>query len=218
MRFFERNDLPRVKVCGLRSLENARDVIAAGADAIGINFWPKSKRYIAPDDAADWLGELAGEVCRVGLFVNATLDEIEAVIDHTVLDAVQLHGNETPEFCEDVSAFGLPVIRAIGVNGDTLVHQPEDFPGTHLLLDAFDPQAFGGTGKSFQWEIAKRVIASHPERLVILAGGLTPENVGEAVRVISPHAVDVASGVESAPGVKDPDQVRAFVAAAQALG
>lgn len=207
--------MPRVKICGLRSLENSREVIEAGADAIGLNFWPRSKRFIAPTEAAEWLGELAGQVCRVGLFVDATIDEIEAAMDLCVLDAVQLHGKESPEFCEDVSAFGLPVIKAIGVSGDQLIHDPADYAETHWLLDAFDPNQFGGTGKAFRWEVAKRVIDENPDKLVILAGGLKPGNVAEAVEAVSPHAVDTASGVESAPGIKDAGLVREFVSRVQ---
>ena len=217
MKFFEPTKSPRVKICGLRSLENSREVIAAGADAIGLNFRPRSKRFIAPEEAATWLGELAGQVCRVGLFVDASIDEIEAAVDLCVLDALQLHGKESPEFCDEVSAFGLPVIKAIGVSGDQLVHDPTEFAQTHWLLDAFDPKQFGGTGKAFRWEVAKRVMAENPGKLVILAGGLTPENVADAVHAVSPHAVDTASGVESAPGIKDPELVRQFVANAGKL-
>lgn len=211
MKFFEPNETPRVKICGLRSLENSREVIDAGADAIGLNFWPRSKRYIAPQAAADWLGELAGQVCRVGLFVDATIDEVEAAVDLGVLDALQLHGAEPPAFCEEVAAFGLPVIKAIGVNGDQLVHDPTEYAEAHWLLDAFDPAQFGGTGNAFQWEVAKQLVDAHPEKLIILAGGLEPGNVAGAVKAVSPHAVDTASGVESGPGLKDSELVREFV-------
>ena len=212
MRFFEPSDTPRVKVCGLRNPDNAREVIAAGADAIGINFWPQSKRFVELDVAADWLGVFAGQVCRVGLFVNATLGEIEKAAGRGVLDAIQLHGDESPEFCEKVAALGLPVIKAIAVRDDSPLHDPGDFPNVDLLLDAYAGAAFGGTGRSFRWDVARRVIAENPQRRIILAGGLTPENVASAICETSPHAVDVASGVESAPGVKDRALVRRFVA------
>lgn len=215
--FFEPTGHTRVKICGLTNAENALSVVEAGADAIGINFWPKSKRYIDPAAAAEWLGELAGRVCRIGLFVNATLDEIEAAVDHSVLDALQLHGDETPEFCEEVSAFGLPIIKAIPVRGDAPVADLTEFPTDKILLDAYAPGEFGGTGKSFRWDVAELLLAAHPGVFFMLAGGLTPENVGDAVKAVHPHAVDTASGVESAPGVKDPALVRAFVGAAKLL-
>ncbi|MFT5469634.1 MAG: phosphoribosylanthranilate isomerase [Verrucomicrobiales bacterium] len=213
MRFFERGDVPRVKVCGFTDAQNARDVVEAGVDAIGINFWPKSKRFIEPDEAALWLGELAGRVCRIGLFVNATYDEIEAVVDHSVLDAIQLHGDETPEFCADVAAFGLPLIKAIGVRGDAPVADLTEFPTDKILLDAFAPGEFGGTGRSFRWDVAQQQLAANPDVFFILAGGLTPENAAEAIKATGAAAIDLASGVESAPGVKDLAKVRALLSA-----
>ena len=213
MKFFEPGETPRIKVCGLTEAQNARDVVAAGVDAIGVNFWPKSKRFIEVENAAPWLGELAGQVCRIGLFVNATLDEIEAVVDHSVLDAIQLHGDETPEFCDDAAAFGLPVIKAIGVRGDAPVVDPADFPTDKILLDAFAPGEFGGTGRGFKWDVARQLLAAHPEIFFILAGGLKPENAAEAAEATGAHALDVASGVESAPGVKDLEKVEALLRA-----
>ena len=215
MRFFEPTDVPRVKVCGLTTAENAQAVVEAGVDAIGINFWPKSKRYIAPEKAVEWLGELAGQICRIGLFVNASLDEIEAAIDHSVLDAIQLHGDETPEFCDELIGFGLPIIKAIGVRGDAPVADLTEFPTDKILLDAYAPGEFGGTGRAFKWDVARQLLAANPDVFFILAGGLTPDNVADAVEAIHPHAVDVASGVESTPGVKDLDQVTRFVQASR---
>lgn len=211
MRFFERGDQPKVKVCGLTNAENARGVIDAGADAIGINFFPKSKRFIEPSSAAEWLGELAGQACRIGLFVNASIEEIEAVVDLSVIDAIQLHGDETPEFCDDLIGYGLPIIKAIGVEGDAPVADLTEFPTDKILLDVHAPGEFGGTGRGFDWDVARQLLKSHPDVYFMLAGGLTPDNIHDAVEAVRPHAVDVASGVESAPGVKDLDEVVRFV-------
>ena len=214
MTFFDfSDDRTKVKVCGLTTGENACSVVELGVDAIGINFWPKSKRYIEPIAAAEWLGELAGRVCRIGLFVNAGIDEIEAAVDFCVLDAIQLHGEETPDFCDEISAFGLPVIKAIGVKGDAPVVNPNTFPTKQILLDAYAPDEFGGTGRSFRWDIVRNVIEEDAERFLILAGGLTPDNVAEAIAKAKPHAVDVASGVESSPGVKDLELTKRFLEA-----
>lgn len=215
MRFFEKGPQTKIKVCGITTPSDAQAIVESGVDAIGINHWPRSKRYIAPDQSASWLGELAGAVTRIGLFVNASLDEIEAAVDHCVLDALQLHGDESPEFCEEVAAFGLPVIKAIGVKDEAPVVDPQSYPTPLILLDAYAPQEYGGTGRAFRWEIAREVMAELPEPdgFLILAGGLTPENVAEAVRVVGPNAVDIASGVESEPGVKDLAKVEALVQA-----
>ncbi len=216
MSFLDESATPTIKICGITTPDDAAIIISAGADAIGINYWPKSKRYIAPEAAAPWLGELAGTITRVGLFVNATLEEIEAAVDPCVLDALQLHGEETPQFCEAVTSFGLPLIKAIGVQGNAPVVDPTTFPTKHILLDAYAPGEHGGTGRTFQWDVARQVGTELGEGgFLILAGGLTPENVAEAVAAVEPDAVDVASGVETSPGKKDPALVRAFVAAAR---
>ncbi len=218
MRFFEPAPVPRVKLCGFTSLESARDAIAAGADAIGINFWPGSKRFLAPPLAAPWLGPLAGQVCRVGLLVDPALEEIEAIVDLGVLDALQLHGVTDPAFFEEATSFGLPVIQAIPVGPDGPLQDPADFPTPWILLDTHVPGAFGGTGTTFGWDTFRAIAAGHPEQRFILAGGLTPENVADALRATHPyaHAVDTASGVEFPPGQKDPAPMRQLVATVHA--
>lgn len=213
MRFLQIGDRPRIKVCGLTSGEDACAVVDAGADAIGVNFWQRSKRYIGMDRAAPWLGELGGSVCRVGLFVNASLEEIEEAVDQGVLDALQLHGEEAPEFAAEVMAFGLPVIKAIGVDQAAPIPEARAFSTRHLLLDSFAPLEKGGTGRTFRWDLFRETAEALADRFCILAGGLTPENAASAIEQARPHAVDVAGGVESAPGVKDPERVRAFVRA-----
>jgi len=205
---------PRIKLCGFTSPQSAREAISAGADAIGINFWAGSKRFIAPAEAAPWLGTLAGQVCRVGLFVNPTIDEIAAVIDLGVLDALQLHGVTDPAFIGEAACYGLPVIQAIGVGADGPLADPAIFPTPWILLDAHIPGSFGGTGQTFAWELFRGIAEANPNQHFILAGGFTPENVADAIQATQPHAVDTASGVESAPGQKDAVRMRQFVVAA----
>ncbi|MEO0448518.1 MAG: phosphoribosylanthranilate isomerase [Verrucomicrobiota bacterium] len=202
-----------MKICGLRSAEQVAMICEAGGDAVGINFWPNSKRYLSPGEAELWLGEFAGAICRVGLFVDASHEEVERVVDLGVLDALQFHGDESAQFVEEAAGFGLPILRAIGVGETGLIRPVEEAGTDYLLLDAFAPEEKGGTGRTFRWDLFRKAVEDHPEQTFFLAGGLTPENVGRAIREAQPHAVDTASGVESAPGVKDEALVRDFMAA-----
>jgi phosphoribosylanthranilate isomerase len=213
MTFFLPAPVPRVKLCGFTSESDAAAALDAGADALGINFWPGSKRFVPPDNASPWLGRLAGRICRVGLFVEPDLDQIAATVDLGVLDALQLHGVTDPDFVEDTMSYGLPVILALAMGPDGPTQDPGRFPTRWMLLDTHVPGAFGGTGRTFDWAAFSRVAAAHPDRRFLLAGGLTPENVRAAIRATAPHlhAVDTASGVESSPGVKDAGRMRAFV-------
>ncbi|CAN5434603.1 phosphoribosylanthranilate isomerase [soil metagenome] len=204
-----------VKICGITRAEDADDAIAAGADAIGINFWPGSKRYIAPERAAAWARPLAGRIFRIGVFVNASLEEVEATIREGLVDAVQFHGDETGEYCAEARARGLDFICAIAVKSSDHVLDLSGLPCRSILLDAFAPGAYGGTGRRIDWAVARRVVEENSNRRVILSGGLDPQNVAEAVLAVGPAGVDVASGVEASPGIKDADKVREFVARAK---
>ena len=206
----------KVKVCGLRSLENSVACVEAGAEMLGFNLWPGSKRYIAFEEAKEWLGTLEGKVERVALFVNAEGREIETVWESGLVDLVQLHGDESPEFCQGLADAGIAVMRAIRVREESDLDAIAGYPGERVLLDAFVKGAFGGTGESFDWSLARVAAERFPDRKIVLSGGLTPENVAEAISQASPWGVDVASGVESEPGVKDPEKIRAFLAAAKA--
>ncbi|MAS94104.1 MAG: N-(5'-phosphoribosyl)anthranilate isomerase [Verrucomicrobiales bacterium] len=202
-----------VKICGITSGDQASAIAEAGADAIGINFWPRSKRYISFEDALPWLNELKGVLPRVAVTVNATDDELLALYESGGLDWLQLHGDETAERVASLLEKGLPVFKAIGVRDrDTLVASAE-FPGSSLLLDAYAPSEYGGSGHTMDWALGAEAVSLWPERQVILAGGLKPENVAEAIEQVHPAAVDVASGVESAPGVKDLALVKRFLEA-----
>lgn len=197
--------MTKVKICGITSVDDALLAVDAGADALGFVFFEKSPRHVTPDVAAGIIAKLPPLVQVVGLFVNADPDVVNRTADHCGLDIIQLHGEESPEFCRLVRR---RVMKAFRVRGpESLVPLPE-FHVAAYLLDAYSPNAYGGTGEVFDWECA---IAAKVHGPIVLAGGLTPDNVAAAVTQVRPYAVDVSSGVEAAPGKKDPDKVRRFI-------
>ncbi|MBI4556306.1 MAG: phosphoribosylanthranilate isomerase [Candidatus Hydrogenedentes bacterium] len=197
----------KVKICGITNLDDALAACDAGADALGFNFAPEARkrnRYIAPDDAWRIVEKLPPFVLKVAVCVNAPSEEVRRYLEF--LDRVQLHGEESPEYCADIAARAIKVFRvAEGFQPEAMLV----YPTAAFLLDAAVPEMRGGTGHTFNWEVAKR--ASALGRPLILAGGLTPENVAEAVRQVRPYAVDTAGGVESAPGKKDHERIRIFI-------
>ena len=197
------------KVCGLTRLTDALHAVKHGATAVGFVFWPKSPRFIAPELAAGIIRELPGTVIAVGVFVNQPIDEITRIAAQTGIAAIQLHGDEPPAYAP---ALPWPVLRATAldeVNG-SLTDWP---PDTLLLLDVHDPVRRGGTGRTIDWSRAAGIAAG---RRIVLAGGLTPDNVGTAIDAVRPYGVDVSSGVEEAPGVKNFDKVARFLENARA--
>jgi phosphoribosylanthranilate isomerase len=200
-----------VKICGITSLEDAQVAADAGADAIGFVFYPPSRRYVTPEQAGRIIQTLPPFVTTVGLFVDMALDTVNDLAVRCGLDRIQLHGRETPEFCRQVTR---PVIKAIRIkNAESLTLVP-DYNVSAYLLDAYVEGALpGGTGASFSWELAAQAKLYGP---VILAGGLTPENIEAAIAQIRPYGVDVSTGVERAPGIKDHQKVRQFIARAKA--
>jgi phosphoribosylanthranilate isomerase len=200
----------QVKICGITSLEDAYTAVDCGADALGFVFYPPSPRYVTPEQAAPIIGALPPFVTTVGLFVDVPCDVVNETVAHCGLDRVQLHGQETPEFCRRISR---PVIKAIRIkNAESLAPVP-DYAVAAYLLDAYVEGALpGGTGAAFAWELAAR---AKPYGPVILAGGLTPENIAAAIAQVRPYGVDVSSGVERLPGVKDPQKMRRFIARAK---
>lgn len=200
----------RVKICGVTSVADARAAVAAGADMIGLNFYRGSKRCVTLDAARAIVAALPPGVWRVGIFVNATRAEIEHAQRELALDAIQLHGDEPPEMGR---GFSVPVIRAVRLEdpGDA-ARAVARYVADYFLCEGDAGAAYGGAGASFTWDWARAV----PRDRLVVAGGLTPDNVAEAVRTLRPFAVDVASGVESAPGVKDPARMAALVAHAKA--
>lgn len=201
----------RIKICGITRLEDAEAAVAAGADALGFLFYLPSPRCVDVDTAAAICRALPPLVTRVGVFVDAAAEFVRETAGRCGLSALQFHGQETPEFCR---RFALPVIKAFRVHGpDSLAELPA-YETAAWLLDSFLPGRLGGTGATFNWDLAAD--AARLGRPVILAGGLTPENVATAVRRVWPYGVDVSSGVESAPGRKDAGKLKAFVAAVRA--
>lgn len=195
----------RVKICGITSLEDALMAVEAGADALGFVFHEQSPRHVTPEDAAGIIAGLPPFVQTVGLFVNRPLEFVNETAARCRLDLVQLHGDEPPEFCDAVER---RVIKAFRVKDVTSLDPIKNYRVAAHLLDAYSPKAYGGTGLTFNWDIAAVAKEFGP---VILAGGLTPDNVREAVEVVTPYAVDVSGGVESAPGKKDVAKVREFI-------
>lgn len=195
----------KIKICGITTLEDALVAIDAGADALGFVFYPKSPRHIFPEQAAAIIRHLPPFVQIVGLFVNESLPTVNETADQCGLDIVQLHGEESPEFCDAVKR---RVIKAFRIKDIRSLEAINNYRTSAFLLDAWSPSAHGGTGRTFNWEIAATAAASGR---IILAGGLTPENVAAAIELVRPYAVDVSSGVESAPGRKDIRKIEEFI-------
>jgi phosphoribosylanthranilate isomerase len=203
----------RVKICGVSDPADARRVADLGAWALGMIFWPQSPRACSLDTAEAIGAELQRRLELVGVFVNATLDEIAETADRCNLSVVQLHGDEGPAYCREVARrTGAKVMKAVRVRDAAQLHDLQRFHTDFHLLDAYSPRTPGGTGETFDWELARR----HPRTpAVVLSGGLDPDNVGLAVETARPFAVDVASGTEAAPGRKDPAKLTAFVRAVE---
>ena len=200
-----------LKICGVRTASDAAELVSLGVEALGVNFWPQSKRYCAPEDA-DFLKSVRGEICRVGVFVNAEKDLPERLLSEGLLDFVQFHGDEDTEYCTYFAEKKLPYLRAVGVKDDASI-SGLDLPGcSGILLDAHAPGVYGGTGNTCDWTIIEKVNSLYPELPIILAGGITVDNVAAARELKHIVALDVASGAESSPGVKDFTKVRALMA------
>ena len=203
--------MTRIKICGITEFEDARDAVLLGADAIGLNFYPSSPRYIEPSRAAKIIERLPPFVTVVGVFVNhPDPQNLEDFAGSLGLHAVQLHGNETPDYCSMIQR--AKVIKALRVDSNFRVETLRSYGSRTFLLDACSPDQFGGTGKSFNWEL---VFGANAFGSIVIAGGLNPENVAQAVGMLHPFAVDVASGVESRPGKKDYEKMRRFIEAVQ---
>jgi phosphoribosylanthranilate isomerase len=200
----------RVKICGITSEADAQAAVTAGADALGFVFYEQSPRHVTPARAAEIMAALPPFVTRVGVFVNPTVDLVRAAVGAGI-QVLQLHGEESPDFCRQQT---VPVIKGFRLRDELSLLTCRDYQGLPWLLDSYVAGQPGGTGAVFNWDLALKAKASNP--LILLAGGLTPDNVAEAIRRVRPYAVDVSSGVETAPGKKDGARMRAFVAAARA--
>ena len=202
----------KVKICGVTNVADALAATGAGADMIGLNFYEKSPRHVVPAQAAEIARALPPFVLKVGVFVNPTEAQVLEAVAACGLNLLQFHGDEDSAFC---TQFGVMSVKALRVRDAESLQTLANFDTDAFLLDAYSKAGLGGTGEKFNWELA--VAVQKFGKPIFLAGGLTPENVADAVRQVRPFAVDVSSGVESAPGKKDAAKVRAFIAAVKTV-
>ncbi|MEE3371438.1 MAG: phosphoribosylanthranilate isomerase [Planctomycetota bacterium] len=210
----------RVKICGITTAANGQQAVAAGADAIGLNFFPKSPRYVTPDQADAIVRTLPNTVCRVGLFVNASLETILATAARLQLDMIQLHGDETPEDFGGLRGHRVIAARRCPTGFDSLLSFLDSCQNLGclpeaILVDGYQSGQYGGTGHTADWDAVATLPGNLQGAQLVLAGGLTPDNVATAIERVRPDAVDTASGVESKPGAKDPKKMRKFAIAAR---
>jgi phosphoribosylanthranilate isomerase len=201
----------KIKICGVTNASDARVAADAGADAIGLMFYSGSPRQITMEVAQEISRSLPASVIKTGVFVDPDPSEVFAAIQLCNLNLLQFHGAETPEFCQQ---FGVMTMKAFRVQNADSLAALSDFRTDAFLLDSYVAGKSGGTGETFNWDMA--VKAKQFGRPIFLAGGLTPENIASAIRAVEPFGVDVSSGVEFSPGRKDPEKIRAFIAAARA--
>lgn len=187
----------KVKICGITNYEDAAAAVNIGADLLGFNFYPKSPRYVTAEQATKVINKLPAFVNVAGVFVNAEFDEIHETISQCQLSWIQLHGDETPEFCSQFLSINVKTIKALRVKDEADIERANDYYTDAVLLDAFDPEKYGGTGITFDWNIV-----GHIGKRVFLAGGINPENAAAAVE-LGVYGIDVCSGIESEPGKKD---------------
>lgn len=198
----------RVKICGITSIEDAHNVAAAGADAIGFVFYEKSTRYVTPEQAAEISNSLPPFISSVALFMNADAEQVNDTLNKVNLDLLQFHGTESPEFCR---SFNKPYIKAVGIDGlqDFIAYADQYHDALGILIDSHALGEAGGTGKTFNWQL----LPKNYSKPIILAGGLNPDNVAEAIHQTSVYAVDLSGGVESSPGIKSKAKIDALMLA-----
>ena len=197
----------KVKICGITRLEDALFAQASGADALGFVFYPLSHRYIRPEDAKDIISRLNNKIIKVGVFVNPEAAEVKIIARLCPLDILQFHGDESPDFCCQFSS--REIIKAFRVKDKDSLGRLSDYGGVdYYLFDAFSQKGLGGTGRRFNWELLKKAKIDKP---FFLSGGLTPKNVAGAIKTVCPAWVDVSSGVEKSPGIKDQKKIRNFI-------
>ncbi len=206
--------MTKVKICGITNVRDARQATDLGADALGFNFYAESPRYVSPETVNKIILSLPAKTQKVGVFVNESIESVLSIAASSGIDTIQLHGDESAVFVSDLrKETNCKIIRAIRVTVEFDVADLLKFSADGFLLDAYSRAAYGGTGESFDWEIAKN--AARMINRLYLAGGLTSETVAEAVLLVRPYAVDVASGVEWSPGIKDPQMMKAFISNAK---
>jgi len=201
-----------VKICGVRNEAEAQAAIAGGADALGFNLYRGSKRFLDLRCEKNWIRQLRTDISRIAVLVNPPIKDVLALVEDDTFDAIQFHGDELPDFFEMIPPTSKPLIKAFRMKNRAALENAGSYPVFAFLLDSYRDGFFGGTGERFDWRMMDQVTLNRP---VVLAGGLTAENVGEAVRLFRPHAVDVASGVENREGRKEEHKIREFVQAAR---
>lgn len=199
--------MTKIKICGITNLNDALLALDLGADALGFIFYRNSKRYISSEDASRIISKLPPFAKTVGVFVNQTVEELKFIKNEIGFDIFQLHGDEGPDYCR---ALGNTVIKAMRVKDRINQDNVDSFPVNAVLFDAYSSAGFGGTGKSFDWGMLKDITSS---KSVILSGGLTPENVAQAIDIVNPYGVDVSTGVEDYPGKKNAAKLKEFIKA-----
>ena len=201
-----------IKVCGITNLNDAHAAVAAGADALGFNFYKLSPRYIAPESARGIIDTLPGSILTVGVFVNEESPEaVKAIANRSGVKAVQLHGDESPDYCRALNS----VIKNFSVSTSFDIEQIRAYEVDAIMLDTKDNRLHGGTGRVFDWSIAQQVSRVVPK--LYLAGGLSPENVAGAIEMVHPYAVDACSSLEDKPGIKNHARMRIFVSAVRSV-
>jgi len=203
-----------IKICGITNLEDAVAAVAAGADALGFNFYTPSPRYITPQTAREIIEQLPDSVLKVGVFVNEESPKlVQNIANESGINALQLHGDESPDYCNELADQYL--IKALAVSHDFDTQVIERYQVDAIMLDTKHKTLRGGTGRAFDWSIAQEVSKIVPK--LYLAGGLSPENVAEAIETVRPYAVDACSSLEDRPGIKNHDRLRAFVTAVKSV-
>ena len=210
--------VPALKICGITTAGDAERLAELGVDALGVNFWDQSKRYCSPRLASTFLPTLANHILRVGVFVNADPSLPRQLLAEGLIDVAQFHGDEDLAYCEAFADSHLPFFRAIGMQRESDLTSALQIPARALLVDAHAPGLYGGTGRTIDWKTVAHFITGNSPPPVILAGGITPENASEALRTSRACALDVASGAESTPGIKDFGKVDALLATVRSLG
>jgi phosphoribosylanthranilate isomerase len=202
-----------LKICGVTLRDDALRLVELKISALGVNFWPQSKRYISPEDANDWLLEVREKIIRVGVFVNASTKKISAIYEQGLIDIVQLHGDENLDFVKYFIENQIPCIKAVGVKNSSDLKLINEFQKANgILLDTAAPGIYGGTGHTFDWTIANQYKLQFSQIPLILAGGITLTNIQEAKNAVSPAVIDIASGAEISPGIKNFETIAAILA------
>jgi phosphoribosylanthranilate isomerase len=201
-----------IKICGITNVEDALAAVAAGADALGFNFYKPSPRYISPENARAIIKQLSPAVLTVGVFVNEQPESLKTIVDESGVQAVQLHGDESPEYCHNL-ATDRYIIKTLAVSQNFDTQTVHAYKTAAIMLDTRDSNLRGGTGRVFDWSIARQVNQLVPN--LFLAGGLSPENIAGAIEAVHPYAVDACSALEDSPGKKNYERMRSFIETAR---